>query len=108
MKKASEVATENENRSALVNRLEAGFDPSANGILVHAEEPSGLVHGIGPVDLYAPRVDALHQLERVKRPLFDLFASKFCDGVISAPLQFKSSKNAAGSAVCQLCTLGQV
>jgi len=50
------VAPEDEGRPPTINRLQSGFDPSADGILVYAETPRSFVHGIVSVDLDAPQV----------------------------------------------------
>jgi hypothetical protein len=61
VKKARQVATENQARPPIIDGLQAGFDPSADSVLVHAIESRDLVHGVAAVDLDAPRVETFHQ-----------------------------------------------
>ena len=65
VKKDREVATENQDRPPIIDGLQAGFDPSADSVLVHAIESRDLVHGVAPVDLDAPRVETLHRAEPI-------------------------------------------
>jgi hypothetical protein len=65
VKEAHELATENQARPPIIDGPQAGFDPSADRVLVHTKESPDLVHGVAPVDLDAPRVQSLHRAEPI-------------------------------------------
>ena len=62
VEKARELAAENERGAPFVYRLETGLDPGSHGVLVYAKQSRSLLHRIAAVELHAPRVEPLHDV----------------------------------------------
>jgi hypothetical protein len=60
MEEARKLASQDEDRPPAVDPWQACLQPATHGVLVRSEQLRDLLHGVTPVDLYAPRVQPPH------------------------------------------------
>ena len=60
MEKASKLAAQDEDRPPAVDPGQTGLQPAPHRVFMDPEQLRDLLHGVAPVDLYAPRIRPLH------------------------------------------------
>ena len=60
MEKTGKLAAQDEDRPTAVDPWQARLQPTTHSVLVCSEQRRDLLHGVTPMDLYAPRVQPLH------------------------------------------------
>src|SRR5262245_53003228 len=60
MEKASKLAAQDEDRPPAVDPRQTGLQPAPHRVFMDPEQLRDLLHGVAPVDLYAPRIRPLH------------------------------------------------